>query len=178
MADMAGGLHFDSLADLPPGIRNQVAGKIVAGEFIASKEKTMAGSKYKNQPTSVGGIRFDSKKEAQRYQYLMDAVSAGIIKDLRLQQDFTLQEAYTTPQGQRIRAIRYRADFTYRVVCANYEHICCIGHIDLDWWRDIIQQHGRGVLVAEDVKSKATKTPEYRMKYKLMAEKGYIIREV
>lgn len=170
---MAGGLHFDSLADLPPGIRQQVAGKIVE-----SKLTPVVGNKYNNQPTEIGGIRFDSKKEARRYQYLMDAVRVGIIEDLHLQQDFTLQEAYTTPQGERIRAIRYRADFTYRVVCANYEHICCIGHIDIDWWREAIQQHGRGVLVVEDVKSKATKTPEYRMKYKMMAEKGYIIREI
>ncbi len=32
---------------------------------------------------------------------------------MRLQQDFTLQEAYTTPDGRRIRAIRYCADFCY-----------------------------------------------------------------
>lgn len=177
---MAGGLHYDSLADLPPQMRRQVAGKILA---VPSKAAPVAGTaakapKYHNVKTIVNGIRFDSKKEANRYLALMDAVRAGLIDDLRLQQDFTLQEAYTTPEGERIRAIRYKADFTYRVICANYQHICCVGHIDLDYWRDIVQQHGRGALVVEDVKSRATKTKDYRLKYKMMADRGYLIREV
>lgn len=57
------------------------------------------------------GIRFDSKKEAGRFRELQAMLQAGLIRELRLQQDFTLQEAYTTPDGRRIRAIRYCADF-------------------------------------------------------------------
>ena len=177
---MAGGLHYDSLADLPPQMRQQVAVKIVTAP---KKVEPVAGdtvkySKYHNQKININGISFDSKKEANRYLTLMDAVRAGIITDLRLQHDFTLQEAYTSPDGERIRAIRYRADFSYRVVCANYEMITCVGITDLEYWRDIVQQHGRSTLVVEDVKSKATKTKDYRMKYKMMADKGYHIREV
>lgn len=52
------------------------------------------------------GIRFDSKKEAGRFRELQAMLQAGLIRELRLQQDFTLQEAYTTPDGRRIRAIR------------------------------------------------------------------------
>lgn len=92
---MAGGLHYESLADLPPGMRQQVAGKVAAKAAV-----TVAGrreSKYHNEPVTVKGIRFDSKKEARRYLQLTDAVREGLISDLRLQQDFTLQEAYTTP---------------------------------------------------------------------------------
>lgn len=175
-----GGLHFDSLADLPPQMRQQVAGKLLkapseAPHVAGDENKT---PKYHNKKTVVNGIPFDSKKEARRYLALMDALRAGIIEDLRLQHDFTLQEAYTTPEGERIRAIRYKADFTYKVACASYEHICCVGHVDLDYWRDVVQQHGRGTLVVEDVKSRATKTKDYRLKYKLMADRGYLIREV
>lgn len=172
---MAGGLRFDGLGDMPPGLRRLAAGKLL----VQVQEKAPAKApKYHNVKSVVDGIRFDSQKEARRFQTLMDAVQAGLIEDLRLQQDFTLQEAYTTPNGERIRAIRYRADFTYRVVCANYEHICCVGHIDLDWWREAVHQHGRGVLVVEDVKSRATRTKDYRIKYKMMADRGYLIREV
>lgn len=177
---MAGGLHFDSLADLPPRMRQQVAVKIATS---LPKAEPVAGqgtktTKYHNIKTVENNIHFDSKKEANRYYDLLDAVHAGVITDLRLQHDFTLQDAYTTSTGERIRAIRYRADFSYRVVCANYEMITCVGLADLEYWRDIVQQHGRGALVVEDVKSKATKTKDYRMKYKMMADKGYHIREV
>ena len=110
---MAGGLHYKSLADLPPGIRQQVAGKVAARAAAAVAGRRE--SKYHNEPVTVKGIRFDSKKEARRYLQLTDAVREGLISDLRLQQDFTLQEAYTTPEGQRIRAIRYKADFTYKI---------------------------------------------------------------
>ena len=177
---MAGGLHYESLSDLPPRMRQQVAAKIVTAQPKAEPVAgdTVKPSKYHNQKIVVNGISFDSKKEANRYLALMDAVRAGIITDLRLQHDFTLQEAYTSPEGERIRAIRYRADFSYRVVCANYEKNTCVGFTDLEYWRDIVHQHGRGALVVEDVKSKATRTKDYRMKYKMMADKGYHIREV
>ena len=56
---------------------------------------------------------FDSKKEARRYDELMAMLRAGQIRDLKLQPQFTIQEAYTTPEGQRVRAIRYQADFSY-----------------------------------------------------------------
>ena len=174
------GLHYESLSDLPLRMRQQVAAKIVTAQPKAEPEAgdTVKPSKYHNQKIVVNGISFDSKKEANRYMALMDAVRAGIITDLRLQHDYTLQEAYTSPEGERIRAIRYRADFSYRVVCANYEKITCVVFTDLEYWRDIVHQHGRGALVVEDVKSKATRTKDYRMKYKMMADKGYHIREV
>lgn len=177
---MAGGLHFESLSDLPLRMRQQVAVKIATALPKAGSvaEDSARPSKYHNQKIVMNGISFDSKKEANRYLALMDAVRAGIITDLRLQHDFTLQEAYTSPEGERIRAIRYRADFSYRVICVNYEMITCVGLTDLEYWRGIVHQHGRGYLVVEDVKSKATKTKDYRLKYKLMAEKGYHIREV
>ena len=109
-------------------------------------------NKYKAKKTTVDGITFDSKKEAERFCELKMLAMAGKIKNLRLQQDFTLQEAYTAPDGERIRAIRYSADFTYEE---------------------------NGELVVEDVKSRATKTQVYEMKRKMLREKyGVKVREV
>lgn len=169
---MAGGLHYESLADLPPGIRQQVAGKVI--ESAAMTKSVAAQRKYRNEPVNVNGIRFASKKEARRYLQLMDAVREGVISNLRLQRDFTLREAYTTPDGKRIRAINYQADFTYRIEWAGDFVPAGIPFNDLEHWRKL----GRGAMVVEDTKSEPTKTPQYRMKYKLMDDKGYIIREV
>lgn len=183
--DMAGGLRVDSLADLPERLRTQAAGKLLAqGSAVAAEKTPLAAggtpkeSKYHNVKVELGANKFDSKKEYRRFLQLQEAVRCGLIEDLRLQVDFTLQEAYTTPEGQRIRAIRYRADFTYRIRQANYGMAIRVGFEDLDYWRSIAEQKGPGALVVEDVKSNATKTGEYMMKRKLMAEKGYQIREV
>lgn len=170
---MASGLHYESLADLPPGIRQQVAGKVVA-QALATRVAGQKKKKYRNEPVTVEGIHFASKKEARRYLQLMDAMREGVISDLRLQQDFTLQEAYTTPAGQRIRAIRYQADFTYRISWAGEFIPTGVPFVDLSYW----MQLGRGCLVVEDTKSAATRTPQYRMKYKMMADKGFIVREL
>lgn len=109
-------------------------------------------SKYNNQKAEANGIKFDSKKEARRYMELRQLETMGQISDLKLQHTFTLQEAFTTESGERIQAIKYIADFTYME---------------------------DGKFVVEDVKSPATRSnPVYRMKNKMMAEKGYIIREI
>lgn len=119
--------------------------------------------KYHNYPTERVSadetvIHFDSKKEAQRYDRLILRLQEGQIRDLRLQVDFTLQEAYTDHNGHRVRAIRYKADFTY-----------------LEWdkethaWQQIV----------EDVKSRGTRTREYIMKKKMMKDRlGINIIEV
>lgn len=71
-------------------------------------------SKYKNVKTTVNGITFDSKVEAERYSQLMLLLNAGVIKDLKLQPTFTLCEAYITPDGEKIQATKYKADFSYQ----------------------------------------------------------------
>ena len=129
-------------------------------------------TKYHNVPakrvTDSGAIlRFDSQKEARRYDELAALERAGTIRELRMQVDFTLQEAYTDGEGRRARAIRYRADFSYKKrpkYWTGYESQC-----PDDGW----------ILVVEDVKSRATRTKEYIMKRKLMKERfGVEIREV
>jgi len=80
--------------------------------------ESKGAGKYHNQKAVryVGdnAVRFDSQKEARRFDELLLLQKAGKIRELKLQVDFTLQEAYTMPDtGNRVRAIRYRADFTY-----------------------------------------------------------------
>lgn len=124
-------------------------------------------TKYHNKPTervtaSGAVLHFDSQKEARRYDELSALERAGEIRELRMQVDFTLQEAYTDGEGRRVRAIRYRADFTYVRV------------------KETIGEYTfRDQLVVEDVKSRATRTKEYIMKRKLMKERFNIdIQEV
>lgn len=146
---------------LPPWAQKQIADKLLqekrrnAENFVQEPPKRKG--KYNNTLTDRDGtegkkIRFDSKKEAARYDELMLLLAAGEISDLRLQHEFTLMEAYTKPDGDRVRATKYKADFTY--------------------WQN-------GEFVVEDVKSPATKTKVYAMKKKQMHDKfGITIREV
>ena len=161
--------------DLPPAYQAQALRKWAEQERRKKRQPLPCHAddgpgkpaKYHNKPTervtaSGAVLRFDSQKEARRYDELAALERAGTIRDLRMQVDFTLQEAYTDGEGRRVRAIRYRADFTYRKP----------SFIDRDGetcW----------VLVVEDVKSRATRTKEYIMKRKMMKERFNIdIQEV
>lgn len=120
-------------------------------------------NKYHAVRTVSGRLKFDSAKEARRCQELMLLLCAGKIRRLKVQPEYTLQEAYTDPEtGERIRAIRYRADFSYeRQAGPDVSG-------DLYW-----------LPVVEDVKSPATKTQLYRNKAKLLRERfGITVREV
>ncbi len=154
-----------NISDLPPKYQQQAVEKYMKQQKrqgpvppAAAVQNTDRAAKYRNTPTervTASGVvlRFDSQKEARRYDHLILRQQGGEIRDLRLQVDFTLQEAYTDQEGRRIRAIRYRADFTYR------------------------ERDGR--LVVEDVKSRPTRTREYLIKRKLMKEqRGIDITEV
>lgn len=114
-------------------------------------------AKYGNKKTVRNGITFDSQKEAARYDALMLLLAAGEIKDLRLQPEFTLQEAFTTPDGERVRAVRYRADFLYKRRVKE--------GVNTRWER-----------VVEDVKGFRTK--DYELKRKLMLGLGIKVTEL
>lgn len=170
------------IEDLPPWAQAQAANQIMARQrrsggrsrapspALPDDEEEMprrAASKYHNRKaariTAAGNIlEFDSQKEARRYDELALLLAAEKIRDLKLQPEYTLQEAYTTLEGVRVRAIRYRADFSYERAT---EPDCCG---EVHWLR-----------VVEDVKSEATKTRVYAIKRKLMRERlGIDVREV
>lgn len=167
--------------DLPPAYQAQAMRKWVEqerekgrGPFPSPAAVPSKGRKYHNKPTErvtpAGEVlRFDSKKEACRYDELLVMLQAGKIRDLKLQPQFTIEEAYTTIKGVRVRAIRYHADFSYIRPAENQtEHVYWADNEGIPWR-----------LVVEDVKSRATKTRVYAMKKKLMQEKfGIEIKEI
>ena len=69
-------------------------------------------NKYYNQETIVDGIKFQSKKEAQRYLELKLLQKAGEISNVELQPKFILQEKFKK-KGKTYREINYIADFKY-----------------------------------------------------------------
>lgn len=139
-------LRADDISKLGPAAQRQILEKM--GKQVHTGE-----AKYHNQKAERGEIRFDSQKEARRYDDLLFLLKSGKIEDLRLQPQFTLQESYKTPSGKRVQAIRYVADFSYRTP--------------------------DGKMIVEDVKSEATKTRVYEIKRKLMQERfGIEVREV
>lgn len=108
-------------------------------------------SKYRSKKTVVDGQKFDSKKEANRYQELLLLEKAGVIKNLSRQVKFVLIPSQRDENGKLIeRECSYKADFTYE----------------------------EGIkTVVEDVKGYRTK--EYIIKRKLMLYQfGIRIREV
>lgn len=115
-------------------------------------------SKYYNVKTKTSdGIVFDSHKEARRWEQLLLLQRAGEITDLRRQVTYELIPAQYenierySKTGRRLqdkvklveRKVEYVADFVYN-------------------------DAKTGELIVEDVKSQATRTPEYIIKRKLM----------
>lgn len=70
-------------------------------------------NKYFAHKTKVDGITFDSHKESFVYQQLLLMQKAKKISKLLLQPEFVLQQPYTNSAGIKIKAIKYRADFSF-----------------------------------------------------------------
>jgi len=123
---------IQSILNSPCGGRNQ---------HLAEKPEKKV-RKYRNKKCEADGIKFDSKKERDRYIYLKILLKQGEIGLLELQKPFLLIEANETE-----RKCEYWADFCYIIVKT-------------------------GEYVVEDVKSEITrKLPTYIMKRKLMKAK-------
>lgn len=69
--------------------------------------------KYHNKKTIVDNIKFDSKAEAERYCELKLLLQAKEISNLELQPKFEVLPKYVNNKGEKIRAIIYKADFSY-----------------------------------------------------------------
>lgn len=69
--------------------------------------------KYKNQKVTCNGIKFDSKKEANRYSELLLLERAGAITNLELQVPFELIPNQKINGKVVERACKYVADFCY-----------------------------------------------------------------
>lgn len=105
-------------------------------------------SKYRARKTTVDGITFDSRKEADRYLVLKGMEEDGLIGDLRRQVRYELIPAFDV-DGKHYRPVYYMADFVY-------------------------MEDGKEVV--EDVKG--MRTDVYRLKSKLFARRyGMSIKE-
>ena len=69
-------------------------------------------TKYHNRKTTYQGVRFDSQKEAKRYQELQWMQQAGLIQDLELQPRYDL-----IVNGHKLGF--YRGDFRYKEVATD-----------------------------------------------------------
>lgn len=69
-------------------------------------------SKYHAKKSTVDGITFDSRKEADRYLVLKGMEDDGVIVDLRWQVRYELVPAFDV-DGKHYRPIYYVADFVY-----------------------------------------------------------------
>lgn len=151
-------MDMNEISRLSPAAQRQILEKLGRKQAKAAMNKPTG--KYHSRkctvtlPENGKSITFDSEKEARRFGELRMRLHYNDIRDLRLQVNFTLQEGFTTADGERVRPIVYRADFAYRERTG-------------DGWCPVV----------EDVKGVRTK--EYNMKRKMMMEKfGVKIREV
>lgn len=101
--------------------------------------------KYHNKKCFFDGEIYDSKFEAERSWQLKMLVRGGKIRALERQKEFILLDGYVNNKGEKIRPIKYVADFYY---------------YDVE----------EDVLVVEDTKGYATEV--YKLKKK-MFEKRY-----
>lgn len=69
-------------------------------------------SKYRARKTTVDGITFDSRKEADRYLVLKGMEEDGLIENLRRQVRYELVPAFDV-DGRHYRPVYYVADFVY-----------------------------------------------------------------
>lgn len=124
-------------------------------------------SKYKSVKTTLDGIEFDSKKEAQRYQQLKLMERAGHICDLKRQVKYELIPAQYIDGKCVERAVTYTSDFEYYVI-----NPLRVRSVMIDPKEGTIGEH-----IVEDVKG--MRTAVYKMKRKLMLYKyGIRITEV
>lgn len=95
---------------------------MTSGIRLRKESISMNKSKYGNKKYEVDGIKFDSKREANRYRELKVFEKAKLIKDLKLQVPFELipkqplLKPFLLKNGKTKRhfsSISYVADFTY-----------------------------------------------------------------
>jgi hypothetical protein len=119
--------------------------------------------KYHAHKTTIDGITFDSRHEAERYAELALLKKAGQISDLRMQVKFILIPTQREPDARGPRGGITKGKLLEKE-CAYYA--------------DFVYTDKYGRTIVEDAKSPATRTEAYKIKKKLMLQMGYQIKEV
>lgn len=129
--------------------------------------KREKGKKYNNTKVEYDGIKFDSKKEMQRYIVLKDAENSGVISNLELQVKYELIPAV---REEYIEHLKTKDKVKTRTLQLPITYTC-----DFQYLKD-------GVLIVEDVKASpnmASIDKSFILKEKLFRWKfGYGIKRV
>lgn len=126
--------------------------RMSAAEYNAAMgQPSAAKTKYKAEPITVDGIRFDSKKEARRWAELKLLEKAGDITDLRRQAVVYLDGKMGPLLTRTGRKMRITVDFAY---------------VDLN----------TGLTVYEDAKGMPTR--DYEVRRAVAAAQGVEVKEV
>ena len=116
--------------------------------------KRIKGRKYNNVIVTIDGIKFDSKRESERYLILKDAQSKRVISELQVHVKYILIPQITekyivhlkTKDKEKVRTVQQPITYT----------------CDFQYMKD-------GLLVVEDIKISAKLIPkEYVLKEKMM----------
>jgi len=117
--------------------------------------QTFNRNKYKNIRQEYNGQRFDSKKEANKAYELDMMKSAGEIKDWKAQHKIPINIVYengkpylTDTDGLELK--KQKKDF---------DHYC-------NYYIDFLIEHNDGSIEYLEIKSKATMTPTWKLKWK------------
>lgn len=169
-------MRYDSLEDMPPKLRElamkqlqkqgtQGSGNqtraVPQGRADAMTGEKKGKRKYNNLPTErllPNGevIKFGSKKEAAYFDNLKAMEASGAVRNIKLQYQYLIKPAYTDGEtGERFRAISYLADFVFE-------------RLEEGAWKEVVVDTKGGG-------RKGTKTKDFIIKRKLLAEMGIII---
>ena len=91
-----------------------MADRMTAAQLRASSKGANKGRVRGTKPITVDGIRFDSTREARRWQVLSLLEKQGHIYDLKRQVPIPLFGQCGPVLTPTARHMTYRADFTYR----------------------------------------------------------------
>jgi len=106
--------EFEKLMKENPSLKVQGKKAIpIQKQKQAQKHEAGRPAKYKNVKAESNGVKFQSKKERNRYDELILMLNAGEIEGLKLQETFNIQRGFTTIDGERIQPIAYSCDFSY-----------------------------------------------------------------
>lgn len=127
--------------------------------------KREKGKKYNNTKVEFDGIKFDSKKEMQRYLVLKTAEENGLISNLQLQVRFELIPAV---REEYIEHLKTKDKIKTRTLQHPITYTCDFQYVK------------NGEIIIEDVKASPKMLPkEYSLKKKMMfALKGIKIKEI
>ena len=108
-------------------------------------------NKYNARKTYIDDIKFDSKREAERYLVLREKEKRGQIENLELQVEIELQPPFRDFENKTVRAIKYRMDFRYTLPSLD-------GKDSIVVWEDV----------------KGYRTDSYKLKRKMVLYKIYL----